>query len=112
MNYISRNTSRFVKENMTTIDSFSIEQWLQSFIDAEFIVTSSFHGCISSIIFNKPFIVIGNVERGVACVTSSKGGGQKLLSEFYCQTAAGFRSKLEFDICNVSYRFRHCEKSN
>jgi hypothetical protein len=43
-----------------------VTQWLQSFIDAEFIITDSFHGTVFSIIFNKPFIVIGNKKRGLA----------------------------------------------
>ncbi len=44
----------------------SVEKWLQAFIDAEFIVTDSFHGTAFSILFNKPFIVYGNKDRGVA----------------------------------------------
>ena len=48
----------------------SIEQWLRNFNEAEFIVTDSFHGCIFSIIFNKPFIVYGNTERGYTRFTS------------------------------------------
>jgi hypothetical protein len=47
-----------------------VTQWLQSFIDAKFIVTDSFHGTVFSIIFNKPFIVIGNKERGLARILS------------------------------------------
>ena len=43
-----------------------IEAWLQGFMDCEYVVTDSFHGCIFSIIFNKPFIAIGNAERGLA----------------------------------------------
>jgi len=43
-----------------------VEQWLRAFMDAEFIVTDSFHGTVFSIIFEKPFIVIGNEERGLA----------------------------------------------
>ena len=41
-----------------------IEQWLRGFYDAEFVITDSFHACVFSIIFNKPFIVLGNIERG------------------------------------------------
>ena len=29
-------------------------------------ITDSFHACVFSIIFNKPFIVYGNKERGLA----------------------------------------------
>ena len=43
-----------------------IEQWLRSFSDAKFIITDSFHGTIFSIIFEKPFIVIGNKKRGLS----------------------------------------------
>ena len=43
-----------------------IEYWIAGFRDADFVVTDSFHGCVFSILFNKPFIVIGNVERGMA----------------------------------------------
>lgn len=40
-------------------------QWLQSIRDAEFVITDSFHGCVFSIIFRKPFIAIGNEFRGL-----------------------------------------------
>ncbi|MBQ9658673.1 MAG: polysaccharide pyruvyl transferase family protein, partial [Clostridia bacterium] len=48
----------------------SVEQWLRNFRDAEFIVTDSFHACIFSLIFEKPFIVIGNPVRGLSRVSS------------------------------------------
>lgn len=44
----------------------SVESWLKAFHDAEFVFTDSFHGCVFSIIFNKPFVVYGNVNRGMA----------------------------------------------
>ena len=43
-----------------------VEDWLRGFIDAEFVVADSFHGCVFAIIFNKPFIAIGNHSRGMA----------------------------------------------
>lgn len=42
----------------------SVSFWLSAFANAEFVVTDSFHGCVFSIIFHKPFIVITNSERG------------------------------------------------
>lgn len=42
----------------------SVEAWLRGFYDAEFIITDSFHACVFSIIFNKPFICLGNKWRG------------------------------------------------
>ena len=44
----------------------SVEQWLRGFYDAKFIITDSFHACVFSILFNKPFIVIGNEKRGLS----------------------------------------------
>ena len=43
-----------------------VEQWLRGFYDAEFVITDSFHACVFSIIFNKPFLVVGNKARGLA----------------------------------------------
>lgn len=42
----------------------SMEHWLNFFADAQFIVTDSFHGCVFSIINNRPFVCIVNAERG------------------------------------------------
>lgn len=38
--------------------------WLQAFMEADYVLTDSFHGCVFSIIFNRPFVAIGNEERG------------------------------------------------
>lgn len=43
-----------------------VEHWLRGYYDAGFVVCDSFHGAVFSIIFNKPFIVIPNQERGNA----------------------------------------------
>ena len=43
-----------------------VEQWLRGFYDAEFVVTDSFHACVFSILFHKPFIVVGNARRGMS----------------------------------------------
>lgn len=41
-----------------------IEEWLRGFYDADFVVTDSFHACVFSILFNKPFVVCSNQLRG------------------------------------------------
>lgn len=43
-----------------------LEQWLRSFNDSDFVVTDSFHGCVFSILFHKPFVAIGNKARGMS----------------------------------------------
>lgn len=47
-----------------------VEKWLRAFMDSEYVITDSFHGCVFSIIFNKPFWAIGNSGRGMARFTS------------------------------------------
>lgn len=47
-----------------------VEEWLRGFRDADFVITDSFHACVFSIIFNKPFIVIINKERGASRIMS------------------------------------------
>jgi hypothetical protein len=44
----------------------SVEHWLACFASADFVITDSFHGCVFSILFNRPFIVHANQERGAA----------------------------------------------
>lgn len=41
-----------------------IESWIKAFYKCDFVITDSFHGCLFSIIFNKPFIAIANTDRG------------------------------------------------
>lgn len=41
-----------------------IESWIESYVNSSFIITDSFHGCVFSIIFHRPFIAILNPLRG------------------------------------------------
>lgn len=51
----------------------SVYSWLYGIKNANFVVTDSFHGMVFSIIYNKPFLVIGNEERGMARFSSLLG---------------------------------------
>lgn len=44
----------------------AVTTWLRAFMDAEMVICDSFHGCVFSIIFNKPFWVLENKARGNA----------------------------------------------
>lgn len=44
----------------------SVPQWLRLIRDCEYFITDSFHGCVFAIIFNKPFVCLGNESRGNA----------------------------------------------
>lgn len=43
-----------------------VEAWIRAFEDCEMIITDSFHACVFAIIFNKPFWVVGNKDRGLS----------------------------------------------
>lgn len=47
-----------------------IEEWLYGLSKAKYVITDSFHGCVFAILFNKPFLVFANKERGLARFTS------------------------------------------
>ncbi|MBR5331605.1 MAG: polysaccharide pyruvyl transferase family protein [Akkermansia sp.] len=51
----------------------SVPQWLRFIRDSVCVLTDSFHGCVFSIIFNKPFICLGNENRGSARFDSLLG---------------------------------------
>lgn len=53
------------KNNPISIIIPPIEEWLDLFNSADFIVTDSFHGCVFSIINKKQFILISNEGRGL-----------------------------------------------
>ena len=42
-----------------------VEEWLRGVANADFVFTDSFHACVFSIIFEKPFVSIGNHNRGM-----------------------------------------------
>lgn len=69
----------------------SVEQWLRSYLDAEYVVTDSYHGVVFSLIFNKPFYLILNQKRGSARFES-------LMRMF--AIAAGDNTKLNWDKVN------------
>lgn len=76
--------------------SLPLEQWLRGFLDTKLVFTDSFHGCVFSIIFNKPFIVYGNELRGMARFNS-------LLKTFglenqYILSSEELKEQLENDI--------------
>ncbi len=48
----------------------AVEDWLAAFVDAEFVVTDSFHGCVLCILMHKRFVAVGNSLRGMARLTS------------------------------------------
>ncbi|WP_420935760.1 polysaccharide pyruvyl transferase family protein [Alteromonas sp. A081] len=55
--------------NSENIDEFvypAVENWINGFIQADYVITDSFHGTVFAILFNKKFISIGNRRRGLS----------------------------------------------
>ena len=69
---IYRANSRFEDwtASLTERKQPPVEQWLKDFQNAKFVITDSFHATVFSILFEKPFIVIGNKERGLSRIYS------------------------------------------
>lgn len=51
-------------------DVVPIEEWIKSIAEAQLVITDSYHGCVFSIIYRKPFVFLGNKRRGNARVAS------------------------------------------
>lgn len=88
-----------------------VEQWLRDFQEAELVVTDSFHACVFSIIFNKPFVVVGNKKRGMSRF-------QSLLETFGLKdhllfSIDDYKSSQQYDIPDMTYEILSdmCEKS-
>ncbi len=67
---VIQNISAYFGLQVSGIDenieiALPVTSWIQGIYEADFVVTDSFHGCVFSILFNKPFIVYGNSGRGM-----------------------------------------------
>lgn len=47
-----------------------VERWIASIANSSFVITDSFHVCVLSILFHKPFLVIANSVRGLPRISS------------------------------------------
>ena len=73
--YCNRNNLRWYQVGALLKNGYtpSIESWLAGFDKAKYVITDSFHGSVFSIIFNKPFVSIGNDVRGMSRFNSLLG---------------------------------------
>ena len=66
-----RNNERLGLPN--SVPDVGAEEFLNLFRGAQYVITDSFHGCAFSVIFNKPFLAIGNYGRGFERFTDLLG---------------------------------------
>jgi len=77
-----------------------VEEWIKGFMDAEYVITDSFHGMVFSIIFQKPFIAIANNKRGRSRFTSLLGmfGLQNRLVETWEEAEALLQTPIDYKL--------------
>ncbi len=61
LNYASNNSSFPILDD---IIKPSVEKWVQSIYNSQYVLTDSFHGTLFSIIFKRQFVTISNKKRG------------------------------------------------
>lgn len=86
----ARYTNRPIEERICP----SIEEWLLDFHNASMVITDSFHACVFSILFQKPFIAVGNKKRGMSRFIS-------LLSMF------GLEKNLLYNVSNYDAEYSY-----
>lgn len=59
-----------IKVGLKDTRDVSICQWLNNIRCADLVITDSYHGCVFSIIFNRPFVFLGNERRGNSRIES------------------------------------------
>lgn len=80
----------------------SMSRWLAVMANADFVVTDSFHGCVFSIIFRKPFVAIANSSRGTDrfySLLNSLGLENRLVFSFdqFLQKKATLESGIDYN---------------
>lgn len=108
VNTETENEEATIKERIAP----SIEEWLAGFYNGDFIVVDSFHAMVFSIIFQKPFVVIGNVNRGLSRFESllSELGLEKRLLTDANDLNSIISENIDWDIVNI--RLSVCRKKS
>lgn len=60
----SRLHLELLNTGLDSAQNLTVPQWVANISQCEYLITDSFHGCVFAIIFNRPFICLGNETRG------------------------------------------------
>lgn len=79
-----------------------LENWLNGIANSKMVVTDSYHATVFSIIFNKPFIVIENSDRGNARFESLLGmfGLENRIVSVHDNFLDRFSDRIDYDTVN------------
>lgn len=89
-----------------------MEEWLNAFYSAKVVLVDSFHGTVFSIIFNKPFWVVGNAKRGnarFASLLKMFGLEERLID---LQDCSSVDWKTEINWQSVNEKLEHYRRSS
>lgn len=103
-NLIANVKNKF-KYNVISFDKKSVSDFLNSFYSCDCVVTDSFHGCVFSIIFNKPFVCILNEKRGLGRFKSLMSMFN-IKDRFFCDAKNVDIEKLKEKL-NVDKQYQH-----
>lgn len=97
----------YVKSSTINLDACvfpSIESWIEGYHHADFVVTDSFHGTVFCLLFNKPFITVGNPQRGIERFKSllKMFGLEHRLVTSVDEALAIYRKEVDFSSANSS----------
>lgn len=94
-------------EQLTDYVAPPLQSWLSGFKNAEFVITDSFHGTVFSIIFNKPFLVVVNENRGASrfySLLENLGLQNRLITDVYNFNQELLYNKINYDSVNSSLK--------
>lgn len=87
-----------------TLPNISAHDWIKLYQEAKFVITDSFHGVCFSIIYNKPFIAVQNIPRGIErfkSLLSALNMNERLVSDMEIPLDDKFLYHLDFAEANT-----------
>ena len=102
--YINKGCFAKIASRSNALDELlkpGVKSWLTAMGEAAFVITDSFHGMAFSINFEKQFVAIGNIERGLTRFTS-------LLDLFGLRVQLILKSedldRFDSNVCSIDYK--------
>lgn len=100
---VKNKITRSTYKNFFKTKHDSVYNWVSSFMSAKFIIADSFHGVVFSILFNVPFIAIGNKSRGLSrfiSILTKFNLTDRLITDYSEEHFKLFDEKIDFDAVN------------
>ena len=112
---VKNKINRSTYKNFFNTKHDSIYEWLSSFMSAKFIIADSFHGVVFSILFNVPFIAIGNKSRGLSrfiSILTKFNLMNRLITDYNEDHFKLFDNKIDFEKVNEILNSERVKSNN